>query len=154
MKTVHQQRIEKFMGLAGQAVPAAPVMPSFEVRRLRANLILEEALETIAGLGFEVNQVGPDGDFEIKEFQHPDIVEVVDGCADISVVTVGTLSAFGVSDAPVLDVVDHANLRKFSPGSYRREFDGKWMKPPDFKPADIMSVLLEQGYDPHGSTKG
>lgn len=146
MKTEHQKRVEAFMMKAGQAVPLIPIIPDLETRKLRANIILEEALETIKGLGFEVNQTMPDGELEVEEAFTPDIIEVVDGCADISVVTIGTLSAFGVKDAPILEAVDLNNLGKFGPGSYRRESDGKWMKPPGFKPADIMGLLKEQGF--------
>lgn len=147
MRTDHQLRIDEFMKKASQALPARPIVPSLEVRRLRANLILEEALETIKGLGFDVEATMPDGELQCVEAFTPDIVEVVDGCADLSVVTIGTLSAFGVDDHPILLEVDGANLRKFGPGSYRREADGKWMKPPDFKPADVMRALVLQGYE-------
>jgi len=146
MKTEHQTRVEAFMKLAGQAVPTCPIIPSLEVRWLRANLILEEALETIEGLGFSLRMKPFDNEFELQETLTPDIVEVVDGCADISVVTTGTLSAFGVADIPILETVDAANLRKFEPGSYRRESDGKWMKPPGFLPPDIMQELVKQGF--------
>jgi len=150
MKTEHQQRIEEFMRLAGQAVPLKPTMPSLEVRRLRANIILEEARETINGLGFEIG-IDSHEIPVVSESGEPNIIEVVDGCADISVVTIGTLSAFGVADKPLLETVDAANLRKFGPGSYRRETDGKWMKPPDFKAPDIISVLMSQGYEKLGA---
>jgi len=59
------------------------------------------------------------------------------------VVTIGTLIAFGVDDEPVLEEVDQANLRKFGPGSYERD-DGKWIKPPDWTPPDILGVLERQ----------
>ena len=39
--------------------------------------------------------------------------------------------------------VDQANLRKFGPGSYERD-DGKWIKPPDWTPPDILGVLERQ----------
>lgn len=146
MKTEHQKRVEAFMAKVGQAVPPVPIIPSLEIRKLRATLILEEALETIKGLGFDVHETMPDGDLEVQEAWTPDIVEVVDGCADVSVVTIGTLLAFGVSDQPILEAVDANNLEKFGPGGYRRESDGKWMKPPGHKPADIMGLLMKQGY--------
>lgn len=145
MRTDHQKRVDEFMCLANQERPSHPIMPSVEVRQLRANLILEEALETIAGLGFTVQKSEVTGQLKPFALYEPNIVEVVDGCADISVVTIGTLSAFGVSDKPILEAVDAANLKKFGLGSYKRE-DGKWVKPPDFKPADIMSLLIDQGY--------
>lgn len=146
MRSPHQQRVDEFMRLASQELPPRPIIPSLAVRQLRANLILEEALETIKGLGFRVDRDEVTGALVAMAAYEPDIVEVVDGCADIKVVTTGTLSAFGVGDMPIQLAVDEANLNKFGPGSYRRESDGKWIKPPDFKPADIMALLRVQGY--------
>lgn len=142
-KTPHQQRVEMFMEKAGQTVPDRPTIPDEATRRFRANLILEEALETIKALGFDVCfHIG--GKLEIgKQVFEPDLIQIVDGCADISVVTIGTLSACGVADADVMIEVDRSNLGKFGPGSYKRE-DGKWMKPPDFTPPDIEGVLADQ----------
>ena len=127
------------MEKAGQDAPATVTIPDEKTRQLRASLILEEALETVQALGFEVVANGTrigDDDFELRASGTPDLEGIVDGCADISVVTIGTLVAFGVEDEPVLEEVDRANLRKFGPGSYVRE-DGKWMKPPDWRPPDI-----------------
>lgn len=142
MKTDHQKRVEELMRRAGQELPGSPMIPSLAIRQLRANLILEEALETLDGLGFAVKLNC--GDLVVVPISEPDIVKVVDGCADVSVVTIGTLSAFGVADMPVLQAVDQNNLDKFGPGSYRRE-DGKWMKPPGHKAPDILGLLVEQG---------
>ncbi len=180
-KTNHQLRIERFMKLAGQESPQSPVVPDIKVRQLRAALILEEAFETIDALGFKVNarelnkfkcpncesrlfcsnceepvfsipaeQI--EYQLEAKEDQdNIDLIEIVDGCADISVVTIGTLSACGVSDAPILNEVDDNNLAKFGSGSYVRD-DGKLVKPPDHKPpriAEALARLTELGQ--HGS---
>ena len=54
MKSEHQKRVESFMRLAKQDVPEKVTIPSDEVCRLRASLILEEALETISSLGCTV----------------------------------------------------------------------------------------------------
>ena len=112
---------------------------------------LEEALETVEALGVQVALTDADGkpiiDRKALAFSAPNDVDlegVVDGCADISVVTVGTFIAFGVDDEPILEEVDAANLRKFAPGSYRRE-DGKWMKPPGWTAPDIMGTVERQG---------
>ncbi|RME74113.1 MAG: hypothetical protein D6785_16225, partial [Planctomycetota bacterium] len=75
----------------------------------------------------------------------PSLVEIADGCADIMVVTTGTLSACGISDIPLQEEVDQNNLSKFGPGGYERE-DGKWVKPPDHKPPKILKILEDQGY--------
>jgi len=152
IKSNHQTMIENFMTHAEQDVPRIPTIPPLEVRLLRAKLILEEAVETIKGLGFKVtpaclNRVAHNGvrldNCEFTAIYTPDLVEIVDGCGDLSVVTIGTLSACGVSDVSVLRIIDIANLRKFAPGSYRRA-DGKWVKPPGFTPPDIHNLLEHQ----------
>jgi hypothetical protein len=68
------------------------------------------------------------------------MVELVDGCCDLSVVTIGTLSACGVSDDPFLMEVDQNNLDKFGDGHSYRE-DGKLIKPPDHQPPRIEELL-------------
>ena len=137
----------------GQTTPASPGVPDEKTRLLRAKLILEEAIETIRamGVGVRLRETGGQGGVvtvdphELSFYINGavDLEEVVDGCADISVVTIGTLIAFGVDDEPVLEEVDQANLRKFGPGSYERD-DGKWIKPPDWTPPDILGVLERQ----------
>lgn len=144
MKSDHQKRVEMFMKLAFQEIPPLPIMPSAEIRKFRASMILEEALETIRGLGFRVEKGDLDGELTLEESGKPDMIEIVDGCGDISVVTIGTLSAMGVSDKPVLEAIDLNNLEKFGPGSFRRA-DGKWVKPATHQPPNIKGVLLAQG---------
>lgn len=146
-KTPHQLRVEAFMKKAEQELPATPRLPCGATRQFRASLILEEALETLEGLGFRVILSGQEvrmKDVEFRPTGAPDLVAAVDGCADLSVVTVGTLSACGVSDGAVLEAVDVNNLAKFGPGSYRRA-DGKWMKPPGHPLPHIRDILLDQG---------
>lgn len=141
-KTLHQQRVERFMEKAGQAVGKTPMLPDSATLELRAKLVLEEAIETINALGFAVKVITP-GVYTLEKMFEPDLVEIVDGCADLSVIATGTLSACGVADADVLNEVDNNNLSKFGPGGYRRE-DGKWMKPPDYKKPDIEAILRDQ----------
>ena len=126
MPTPHFTRVRQFMQNAGQATPEAPTIPDAETRVLRAKLILEEALETAKALGVGVRLATDEG--QEVDFSHVDHLDfyadgdvdlegVADGCADISVVTVGTLIAFGLDDEPLLEEVDTANLRKFAEGS-------------------------------------
>jgi predicted HAD superfamily Cof-like phosphohydrolase len=146
MGTPHYERVKDFMQRVGQPTPERLTIPDERTRVLRAKLILEEALETVRALGVHVRTGGDDGvvlDDETMIFEaggEVDLIEVVDGCADISVVTIGTLISIGVDDEPVLEEVDSSNLRKFEPGSYRRE-DGKWMKPPGWTPPDIKAAI-------------
>jgi len=150
MSTAHYQRVKDFMQKAGQDTPEGLTTPDASIRTLRARLILEEALETVHAMGITVRAGGPDGalveekTLDLKADGEVDHIEVVDGCADISVVTMGTLIAFGVDDEPVLEEVDESNLRKFEPGSYRRD-DGKWIKPPGWTPPDIKGAI-ERGF--------
>ena len=143
MPTPHYKRIRAFMQHAGQDTPDSVTIPDAASRLLRAKLILEEAMETVQALGVEVSLGDTLVQFDAlswREGGDVDLEGVVDGCADISVVTMGTLVAFGVDDEAVLQEVDEANLRKFGPGSYARE-DGKWMKPPGWMPPDILGVI-------------
>lgn len=153
MQTEHQQRVEKFMKLAKQDVPDKPTLPEVKTRELRARLILEEALETINALGFKVfsvNDVGLNNPIGPKSFRLNvipdktlDLVEIIDGCLDISVVNIGTLSACGVKDKLLLEEVDNNNLAKFGPGSYIDEY-GKLRKPPNHQPPNIKALLENQ----------
>ena len=128
--------------------PDTPTMPDEKTRLLRAKLILEEAMETIDALGVTVYLDSEDGrwieyeDLFLDPDAEPDLVEIADGCADISVVTTGTLVACGIPDRNLLELVDNNNLAKFGPGGYLRE-DGKWIKPPDHEPPDIAGFLEE-----------
>jgi len=150
MRSSHQKRVDEFMKLANQEVPSSPIVPSESTRRLRCKLILEEALETINALGFDIcidedmKLIPSDFDTGFIDFtvndSGPNLVEIADGCADIKVVTTGTLTACGIDDEELQIAVDENNLAKFGPGSYRRD-DGKWMKPPDHRPPDIESII-------------
>jgi len=154
-QTYHQIRVEQFMVAAGQEVPLQPTLPDKDTRLLRARLILEEALETVEALGVSVwNEHGErikdiyDIEFFINS-ETLDMEKAVDGCADLSVVAIGTLSAMGVKDKPILEAVDQANLRKFK-GDAHKDKSGKWVKPTGWQPPAIKSLLARQ--TPHKET--
>lgn len=117
-------------------------------------LILEEALETVEALGIDllVEITRTDNMLDMENFQFiesengPDLKEIADGCADISVVTTGTLIACGIRDSPLLEEVDRSNLSKFGPGHSFSEA-GKLIKPDDFEEPDIAGVLEDQVID-------
>jgi predicted HAD superfamily Cof-like phosphohydrolase len=141
MKSQHQRRIEKFMAKAKQPVPDRPTIPSREVRLLRARLILEEACETIEALGFKVTKATIE-----PSAKKVDLLQIADGCGDLSVVTIGTLSACGIQDEPVLRAIDVNNLRKFGKGATLDQY-GKLIKPKQHKPPDLRAVLRLLGWD-------
>ena len=168
------------MQLAKQQLPKEPKLPDRDVRLLRAKLILEEALETVTALGFTVDvagfEIADKADFteyiDFIENGRESLEEIADGCCDISVVTMGTLSACGLKDQPLLEAVDENNLRKFENrcpkcdkivqalddppgqcachdcgemwvGGHHNEY-GKLIKPPGHKPPDIQKLIEEQ----------
>lgn len=106
--TAEQQQVREWMKQFGQETPEKPGIPSLETRKLRAKLILEEAFETIQALGFRpVFRDTYDNEawtFCYKtdrlELHHEDdnvdLSLIADGCADLKVVTEGTLVACGL----------------------------------------------------------
>jgi len=146
-RSIWQRRVEKFMLNARQQVPASPVIPEAGIRRLRAALILEEALETIVALGFGV--LSADGrmidmdNTSLEPTHEPCLIEIADGCADIMVVTLGTLSACGIADDSVMAEVLDSNDSKFAEGHHINEI-GKLIKSQKYRPARIDQVLISQ----------
>lgn len=143
-KTPHQKRVEQFMRLAKQEIPSKPTIPDDKTARLRAALIMEEALETVKALGCEVLVEGTfdlnKGNYGIVSVREPNLEEICDGVADLSVVSTGTLSACGVPDKKLLELVDQNNLDKFGEGHSWRS-DGKLLKSPNHKKPDLKGFL-------------
>lgn len=143
-QTDHQKRVEEFMKKAGQNIPDKPTLPNRETRFLRARLIYEEAMETIEALGFDIQIPLDSTKVEFVDNGQENLVKIIDGCLDTSVVVRGCMSACGVKDKELLEEVDNNNLAKFGPGHSLRE-DGKLIKPPDHKPPRIRDLLKSQG---------
>lgn len=147
--TAHQKRVREFMELAKQELPPRPTIPNDDVLHLRLMLLWEELLELTEEAGFTAVAGGMFGnggqvvkDVLFEKTGEPDLVGMADGCADLSVVNVGTLLALGIADDPLLREVDHNNLAKFGPGHAIRH-DGKLVKPPGHQPPDIAVVLAK-----------
>lgn len=145
-----QQRTEIFMNASGQTIRSRPGTPDERDRLLRANLILEEALETIDGLGCQVldftntriSPKSPDLRVEVLPDGAFDLEAAIDGCIDLIVVATGTLSTIGVDDKPHQEEVDNANLRKIGPnGVCEIRDDGKLLKPAGWTGPDHVAVL-------------
>ena len=103
--TNEQQQVKEMMLAFSQECPEKPTIPSLEVRKLRAKLILEEALETVIALGIEpririYTRANTEYGFDIQLNEHPfgpNLKEILDGCEDLKVVTEGTLLACGLT---------------------------------------------------------
>ena len=117
------------------ALPGVPyTVPSDEVQYFRARLILEEAAETLAGLGFVLNLVENENALKnVAEHDPHDwessVEKVIDGCVDTIYVCTGTLAAYGVPDLPHLIEVNRANDSKFPNGVATLNDYGKFQKP-------------------------
>lgn len=147
--TGHYDKVQLFMLYAGQLdFFGPPAVPDYNTRLLRAQLILEEALETISALGFEVTASNSPADGSLVLVDGPNakdggpLEEIVDGCLDIAVVTTGTLVACNVPDTAFQAEVDDNNLLKFGPG-YSFSSTGKLIKPPNHQPPKIKEMLCE-----------
>lgn len=144
-KSEIRKQVQEFMEAAGQEVKESPEVPSDDVVRLRAKLVMEEAFELLEAmfdepverLKHEVMELISGSDIDIN------MVEVADACADIDYVVEGARLAFGINGKPIADEVQRTNMAKFGEGSWVRE-DGKRMKPPGWKPPDIGKLLKEQ----------
>lgn len=134
-----QEDIKQFMQAAEQGCPETPTISIPEVRKLRAHLILEEALEQCKALGVKVC-FDDQSEGQVKTIygldqlilganEEPNLTEIADGIADQVYASVGTAIALGIDMAPIWDLVQTSNMAKFGPGSYKNEH-GKQMKPP------------------------
>jgi predicted HAD superfamily Cof-like phosphohydrolase len=122
--------------------------PTPEERTLRAQLIYEEAMETIEALGIEVwpsngcAKINPV--FINMGDVHYNPKEVLDGVADLAVVANGTLLCCGLHEVfpEALKRVDENNWSKVKDGVIRNA-DGKYQKPPGYKPV-VLDDLIER----------
>ena len=142
-------KVAQFHGAFGIPVQSKPAVPSADRVKLRLRLIAEEFCETMRAAGVAVTAFGVERELAraIDEREDAvDMVEFVDGLADLQVVIAGTELEFGVYGAAVLDEVMASNLSKI--GSTVRD-DGKIMKDaPGFFRPDIAKVLKTQGWIP------
>lgn len=180
MKSNHQRRIEQFMKKAGREVPDKPKCPPSAIRQLQARLIWENAMKVIKALGVGVT-ISEERDavfitdkckINFSPAFPVDLAEIADSCADTSVAAIGTLSACGIHDLPILRAVDQSNLAKFpepicpicnAPMEYSakhwncpndhhmladyfgyQDGGGKWIKPLFWKKPDLLKVMTEQ----------
>jgi len=126
--------------------PFSPAQPMLRMPELRSMLIGEEAFETICALVGEAAAQSIMQAMMIKVLQTraqkrmagADLVEAIDGCGDLLVVTYGTFEAIGVDAEPFTDEIMRSNMDKVG-GPV--DAHGKMGKPPGWRDADIAGVL-------------
>jgi predicted HAD superfamily Cof-like phosphohydrolase len=99
---------------------ADPVTPAIRRPALRAELIREEARETVDAI------------------EAGNLVAAIDGFCDLLCVVYGAALEFGIDLEPFWDEVHRTNMAKA--GGPLRE-DGKRLKPPGWTPPDIAGIL-------------
>ena len=83
-------------------------------------------------------------DTEYTEDQvHEIVAEMLDGCIDLVVVTIGFMHSMGFPTEAAWREVMQSNLSKIDPetGLVKRREDGKVLKPPGYKPPDLKSLI-------------
>jgi predicted HAD superfamily Cof-like phosphohydrolase len=119
-------------------------------RELRAKLIMEEAVETVAALGFDavalIDEAGIPGERPHREiarfrklYTKPHLVDFIDGMCDLLYVVIGSAVAAGVDLDPHFSEVHRANMTKTT-GPVRD--DGKQLKPDGWTPPDHERILI------------
>ncbi len=133
-----------------------PGIPTDATMRFRVRLVAEEFVEMLDSVFG--NQSG-DGGVECMELEsiqdairslvdngriNIDLPEFIDALGDLKVVIEGAFVACGVDSRPIQLAIHHANMAKKD--GPKRESDGKRLKPPGWKPADIEGELRKQGW--------
>jgi len=146
----HEERVITMMRGFGQTTPDRPTVPAMKDRIRCFRLLLEEVLEYGAAAGLSAVTHSGDGqtlaieDLAIVPMDDDAcLVQMVDACADISVVNTCAFAAMGVRMQPVLEVVDANNLLKIETGTLD-PVSGKFKKHPDHPAPDFVSVLDAQ----------
>jgi predicted HAD superfamily Cof-like phosphohydrolase len=121
--TDEQSMVTAFHRMFGIVIKASPTLLDEATRQLRVGLIQEEFDELQEAL------------------QQHDLAAVAKELADLLYVVYGTAVSCGIDMEPVFLEVHRSNMSKV--GGYKRA-DGKWMKPPDYSPAQIAPLLAAQ----------
>jgi predicted HAD superfamily Cof-like phosphohydrolase len=141
-----QAQVREFHEKFGVKISENPTMPELKERILRANLILEEALEFIHAMGLYARFQF--GEWEIKENfpAKPDLIAAADAIADLNYVVAGAAVTMGLDTEKLGDEVHRSNMSKVWPdGTVRhRESDGKVLKPPTYSPPNLESIIYPQ----------
>lgn len=108
----------------GVAQADRPRLQTPAVHALRARLLREEVEEVAAALA------------------GTSLAEIAHELADLLYVTYGTAISLGIDIRPVFEAIHVANMAKVGGGM---RADGKVLKPPGWRPADVDALLEAQG---------
>ena len=107
--------------------PDRPTLREERVRELRASLIEEETIEVVEAL------------------REGNLAHIAKELADLIYVTYGTALEYGIDLDACVHEVHRSNLSKLGPdGRPIRREDGKALKGPDYREADMESEIQRQ----------
>ncbi len=156
--SLHQERVSLLLEKIRKAsnlpkLPTTPTIPDREHILAQAKLILEETIEVLEACGISISTLLYKEAINRDSFILTtdtsciiDLPSVAKEIADLSVVTTGMFSEFGIADGPVLRAVDINNLAKIDGGHL--DENRKWQKPLNHPKPDIKAVLMQQGWIP------
>lgn len=124
---VYEDVMEFHQAMCPDQIGVIPQLPTSRVAILRSDLIAEEHEELQDAI------------------HNDDLVGVADAAADLIVVVLGTLIAYGIPFNEVWREVHRTNMAK-KDGPVRA--DGKRLKPEGWQPPDIERILIEYGAYP------
>lgn len=124
------ERVRRFHQAIGESPPLSPTHPGPELLALRRKLIEEENAEVMEALDLLAAASAEEREERFAQAAHE--------LADLLYVTYGALVWFGIDADAVFDEVHQANMRK-TDGPKRA--DGKQLKPPGWRPADVAAVI-------------
>ena len=123
-----------FQTKMGAVPPEVPTVPTEKTLDLHHTLIREEYAEVTEAV--ELLRATEDGDAQTAALAH-----LMHECADLLFVTYGMMVACGVDADEVYGEISRANMHK---ASGPRRADGKVLKPDDFVPADVLTIIRGQ----------
>lgn len=129
--TDEQKKVAEFyekFGLPVGDVPSMPMADSWFTATEHIREELEELVEAVLSSNIE---------------------KIADALADLQYVVLGAALRFGIDLEPIFNTVHEANMRKVwpegTPTSAKYNDWGKYVKPPDWTPADLTPLLRKQG---------
>lgn len=144
------QQVREFMTQMQQYIGLTLGVPPDPIVRLRAELVIEEALEFVEAC-FDFSRFAslvPYREELVRLIRTQpvkvDVPKAVDALADTDYVVEGARIAFGVEGEPIARVVHEANMRK-TQGPVD-PITGKKLKPLGWVPPDIRGELAKQGW--------
>lgn len=136
----HDTPVVEFHEAFGAPVAWSPDIPSFERRKLRVKLLLEEVLEFAAASAVEISCAPEVCQDELSEGLN--LVEAADALADIRYVTDGAALEWGIPLEKCLREVHRSNMSKLDEnGKPILRADGKILKGPHFTLPDLAGIL-------------